>query len=315
MPALTDTGLWIAFAVGAAAILLFDFVVLARSDSRLRPGQALLLVGCYAAVALAFGVLLLHSRGARAGMEYLTGYLIEQSLSFDNIFLWVLIFKTLSIPEEDQETVLFWGILGAIVLRACFIFGGIELLSLFDWLVYVFAAVVIVSGIRLLKSGPVNVENSRIMKFAKAHLPVTKEFRGRKFVVRRGGSWCGTPLLLAVVVIELSDLLFALDSIPAIFGVTRDTLIIYSSNIFAVMGLRALFFAIAGLVEDLPYLRYGLALLLVLIGIKMIAGNIVAIPVWMTLAATLAVVSIAVALSLALKKASAPASRSSRAAR
>lgn len=299
MPALSDFALWIVFAVAASAILLFDFVFLARSRRRLSPGKALAIVGIYELVALAFGALIFLSRGSGSGMEYLAGLLIEQSLSFDNVFVWVLIFANLSTADEHQETVLFWGILGAIVLRAAFIFGGIALLNNFEWLLYVFGAVVIVSGIRLLRSnGDQNIENSRIMKFARAHLRVTKDFVGRKFIIRKGRAWCGTPLLLAVVVIELTDIFFALDSIPAIFGVTRDTLIVYTSNIFSVIGLRALYFAIAGLMERLRYLHYGLSVLLLLIGGKMIAGNFVEIPVWMTLAGTLAIVSATMAVSL-----------------
>lgn len=300
MPVLSDFALWIAFAVAAGAILLFDFVFLARAEERLSAHKALLIVGVYELIALAFGGLIFWSRGSGSGMEYVTGLLIEQSLSFDNIFVWVLIFKNLSTADDHQETVLFWGILGAVLFRAGFIFGGAALLNMFEWLLYVFGAVVIVSGIRLLRSdGEQNIDNSRIMKFARAHLPVTKEFRGRRFVVRRGGSWCGTPLLLALVVIELADLLFALDSIPAIFGITRETLIIYTSNIFAVIGLRALYFALAGLMERLRYLHYGLAVLLVLIGIKMIAGTIVEIPVWITLAATLAILTVTLAITWA----------------
>ncbi len=299
MPALSDTGLWIVFAVVAAAILLFDFFFLARMAHRLSPQRALLIVALYAAAALGFGGLVFASRGSDSGMEYLTGYLLEQSLSFDNIFVWVLIFKNLSIPDDDQEKVLFWGILGAMVFRAGFIFGGAEILNLFDWALYGFGALVIFSGIRLLtSSGKDNIENSRIMKFAKANLPVTKELKGRAFVVRKNGGWVATPLLLALVVLELTDVFFALDSIPAVFGVTRDTLIIYSSNILAVIGLRALYFAVARLMEHLRYLRYGLSLLLVLIGVKMIASNLIDVPIWITLSATFALIAGTVALSL-----------------
>jgi tellurite resistance protein TerC len=299
MPVLSGTGMWITFACAAAAILLFDFFFLARMRKRISPKHALMIVAAYVVVALGFGGLIFSSRGSGPGMEYLAAYLIEQSLSFDNIFVWALIFKNLSVADEHQEKVLFWGIFGAILFRAGFIFGGAALLNLFDWVLYLFGAIVIVSGIRLLRSGgDQNIENSRIMKFARAHLPVTKDFKGRRFLVRRGGSWCGTPLLLAVVVIELTDVFFALDSIPAIFGVTRDTLIIYTSNIFAVIGLRALYFAIAGLMERLRYLHYGLAVLLVLIGIKMIAGNIIEIPIWITLSGTLAIIAGTIGTSL-----------------
>jgi len=312
MPVLSDVGLWIAFAAMATAILAFDFFVLARARERLSPRQALLIVAVYVALAMGFGGLVFMSRGAGSGMEYVTGYLLEQSLSFDNIFMWVLIFKNLSIPEERQESVLFWGILGAIVFRAAFIFGGAELLYLFHWTLYGFGLLVIVSGIRLLRPGKEqNIENSRIMRFAKAHLPVTKELRGRCFAIREQGTWKATPLLLALVVIELTDILFALDSIPAIFGVTRDTLIIYSSNIFAVIGLRALYFAIAGLMERLRYLRYGLALLLVLIGMKVLIGGIVEIPIWVTLAATVTILAGTAAVSLwSCRPTSGPPSRS-----
>jgi tellurite resistance protein TerC len=300
MPPLSDFGLWIAFAAAATAILFFDFFVLARRPGRLSGIRALAIVAIYACIALAFGGLIFLSRGRDSGMEYLTGYLLELSLSFDNIFVWILVLKNLSVPDDDQEAVLFWGILGALVFRAVFIFGGAALLNLFDWLLYVFGIAVIVSGIRLLRSGsPQDIENSRIMRFAKAHLPVTQDYRGGKFVIRKGAARCATPLLLALVVIELSDIFFAMDSLPAIFGVTRDTLVIYSSNIFAVIGLRALYFAIAGLMERLRYLHVGLALLLVMIGAKMIVGHLIEIPIWVMLAATVSIVTATVGLSLA----------------
>jgi tellurite resistance protein TerC len=316
MPVLSDFALWIVFAAAAGAILLFDFFYLARARARLTPTQALGIVAGYTIVALLFALLIFGSRRGIGAMEYLTGYLLEQSLSFDNIFMWVLIFKNLSIPEERQEAVLFWGILGAIAFRAAFIFGGAELLYLFSWTLYAFGLLVIISGIRLLLPGrEQNVENSRIMRFAKAHLPVTKTLRGRCFAIREDGKWQATPLLLALVVIEFTDILFALDSIPAIFAVTRDTLIIYTSNIFAVIGLRALYFAIAGLMERLRYLRFGLALLLVLIGTKVFVGNFIEIPIWMTLATTLAILGGTAALSLIREPSRARPSKRSRAGR
>lgn len=294
-----DEWLWIMFGVFVAGILAFDLLWLGRRTETIEPAQALRMVASYSVLALLFGAAVFWSRGRDAGLEYLTAWMLEQSLSLDNIFVWVLIFEHLGVADEAQRRVLFWGIIGAMGLRAIFIFAGVALIGAFDWLLYGFGALVIFSGLRLLRSGGAgpDFEKSRILRFLRRRFNIV-EACGDRFFVRRNGARHATHLFLALVLIETTDLAFALDSIPAIFGVTRDPLIVYTSNIFAVLGLRALYFAIAGFIERLHYLRYGLALLLVLIGAKMIGGHFIEVPIWLTMGITIALIGGTAALSL-----------------
>jgi len=284
------------------AILAFDLGVMGRRKKTISLRESLLMVGCYALLAVGFGISVLLRMGHVAGMEFFSAYLLEQSLSLDNIFVWVLIFQHFEIPEDSQHNVLFWGILGAMVLRGVFIFVGTALINAFDWLLYGFGVLVIVSGLRLLfgsGSSKQEVRSSPVLRFVQRYLPVTNTTSGTRFFVCEGTTRRATPLLLALIVIETTDLIFALDSIPAIFGITRDPFIVYTSNVFAILGLRALYFAVAHLVSRLHYLRYGLALLLVLIGVKMLTSHLVELPIWLTLAATFAVLAGTIGLSLA----------------
>ncbi|HET8728578.1 MAG TPA: TerC/Alx family metal homeostasis membrane protein [Alphaproteobacteria bacterium] len=294
------TWLWIAFGVIVVGILVFDLGVVGRQKSKLELKPALLLAGVYVSLALAFGVAVLFWIGADAGLQYYTAYVLEESLSLDNIFLWVLVFQQLKVPDAAQHKVLFWGIMGAIVLRGVFIFAGTALVQSFEWVLYIFGVLVLFSGIKLLRGGGAenDVGNSRVLKFLRRYLDVTEHYEGNRFLVRHDGRLNATPLLAALVVIETTDIVFALDSIPAIFGITQDRFVVYTSNVFAVIGLRALYFTVANLVEHLRYLRYGLSLLLILIGAKMIAGGFVEIPVWLTLGATVAILGGAIGLSL-----------------
>lgn len=294
--------LWIAFGMIVLAILAFDLGVMGRRKKTISLRESLLMVGCYALLAVGFGISVLLRMGHVAGMEFFSAYLLEQSLSLDNIFVWVLIFQHFEIPEDSQHNVLFWGILGAMVLRGVFIFVGTALINAFDWLLYGFGVLVIVSGLRLLfgsGSSQQELRSSPVLRFVQRYLPVTNTTSGTCFFVCEGRTRRATPLLLALIVIESTDLIFALDSIPAIFGITRDPFIVYTSNVFAILGLRALYFAVAHLVSRLHYLRYGLALLLVLIGVKMLTSHLVELPIWLTLAATFAVLAGTIGLSLA----------------
>ena len=298
---MSQTILWIAFAVLVVGILAFDLGVMGRRKRDIGTRRALMMVGVYSALALLFGGAIFMSVGTDAGLEYVTAWLLEQSLSLDNIFIWVLIFQHFDIADDAQQRVLFWGIIGAMVLRGIFIFAGTALIGAFEWLLYLFGALVIVSGIRLLMKGEdagKDIGDNRLLRFLRRRLNVVEDDKDRHFFVRRDGKRHVTQMFLALIVIEATDLVFALDSIPAIFGVSRDPLIVYTSNIFAVLGLRALYFAVSGLVEHLRYLRYGLALLLVLIGAKMIGGHFIDIPIWTTLAATVAILGGTIAASL-----------------
>ncbi|HZD51774.1 MAG TPA: TerC/Alx family metal homeostasis membrane protein, partial [Woeseiaceae bacterium] len=240
-------------------------------------------------------------RGADDGMAYLTGFLLEKTLSFDNMFVFVVIFAHFQVPKEYQHRVLFWGILGALAMRAVMIFAGAALINAVEWVIYVFAAIVIASGVRLLmkRGEEPDLEQNRLLKFVRRRVPMTKDYAGRHFFVRRDGTRCATPLLLTLLLIEATDLVFALDSIPAIFGVTRDPFLIYTSNAFAILGLRALYFALAGMVRRFAYLDLGLSIVLILIGLKMIAEAFIEIPIWVTLAVTVAVIGGAILASLA----------------
>ncbi len=293
--------LWAIFAVMVVGILVFDLGVMGRRKRAISTRRALIMVGVYTSLALLFGGAIFVTVGPDPGLEYVTAWLLEQSLSLDNIFIWVLIFEHFRIEDAAQKRVLFWGIIGAMVLRGIFIFAGTALIGAFEWLLYLFGALVIVSGIRLLVNGGEsgrNIGDSRLLRLLRRRLKVVEDSRDRSFFVRREGKLHVTQMFLALVVIEVTDLIFALDSIPAIFGISRDPLIVYTSNIFAVLGLRALYFAVSGLVEHLRYLRFGLALLLVLIGAKMIGGHFVDIPIWMTLSGTVAILGGTVAISL-----------------
>jgi tellurite resistance protein TerC len=298
---MTETWLWIAFAVIVIGILLFDLVIVGRQEKDIGARQGLAMVAAYAALAALFGIAVFVWVGSDAGFEFFTAYFLEQSLSLDNIFVWILIFQQLAVPDDARRKVLLWGILGAIVLRGVFIFAGAALIHLFEWLLYLFGAAVIVSGVRLLRSGggkQHDVGKSRVLAALRRHLDITRGFHGKRFFVRAGGHVSATPLFVALIVVETTDVVFALDSIPAIFGVTRDPFVVYTSNIFAVLGLRAMFFLVEDLVERLHYLRYGLALLLVFIGLKMIAAQFVELPTWATLVITLGILAGSIAVSL-----------------
>jgi len=235
-----------------------------------------------------------------AGLEFTTGYLIEKALSIDNIFVFVVIFQAFSIPVLHQHRVLFWGILGALVMRAAFIFAGTALLERFHWTLYLFGALLLVTGLKLLRSKRETAEpkQSGVVRLASRFIPVTSGLREGRFFVREDGRSLATPLFLALVAVELSDLLFAVDSIPAIFGVTRDPFIVFTSNIFAILGLRSLYFLLAGIVTRFRYLSVGLALVLVFVGLKMMLTDVYALPVTASLAVVALLIGGAILVSL-----------------
>jgi len=263
--------LWVGFHVFIFALLLFDLGVVQRKNREMSVVTALWVSLGYVLLALMFGAGVYYFEGAQAGLEFLTGYFIEKSLSVDNIFVFLLIFLHFSVSKANQRRILFWGILGALAMRATLIVAGASLIAAFHWLLYVFGALLIVSGIKMLLT--INQEpdlsRNRIARFMRSHFRVTEDFEGDKFWVRRGGLWYMTPLFMVLVIIEVSDVIFAIDSIPAILAISKDTFIVYSSNVFAILGLRALYFALAGVIHRFHYLKYGLSLVLVLVGAKM----------------------------------------------
>lgn len=264
---------WALFIGLVAALLFLDLFVLHRTARKIPFKEALLMSGFWITVSLAFGGFVWVLAGPAVAGEYLAAYLVEWSLSLDNVFVFAVIFSGFAVPEEYRYHVLFWGIIGALVFRAIFVLVGIGLLSAFSWLVFVFGAFLIFTGVRMLGSGRnegSDPKNNRVLRLLRRFLPVTKEYRGDHFLVRNSGKLYATPLLAVLVVIEASDVLFAIDSVPAVLSITRNTFVAYSSVVFAVLGLRALYFALEGLIDRFVYLHYGLAAILAFVGVKFV---------------------------------------------
>jgi tellurite resistance protein TerC len=264
--------LWIGFNLFVVALLAFDLGVLHRKGKEISIREALWLSLGYFVLALIFCAGVFQFRGTAAGYEFLTGYLIEKSLSVDNIFVFVLIFMHFAVPPQYQYRVLFWGVLGALVMRAALILVGAAVIEAFHWVIYAFGAFLIFTGVKMLitiNQEP-DLEGNRVVRFVRRRFPVTEGFVGDRFFVRRDGRLFLTPLFVVLVLVEVTDLVFALDSIPAIFAITTDPFIVYTSNVFAILGLRALYFALVGIIHRFHYLKYGLSLVLVVVGIKMI---------------------------------------------
>jgi tellurite resistance protein TerC len=300
-------GMWAAFAAIVVTLLALDLGVLHRESREIGVRESLLLSAGYIGVALLFGLWIWHELGAQSGLEYYTGFLIEKSLSMDNVFVIALIFGYFAIPRELQHRVLFWGILGVIVLRAIMIGLGAALITSFDWILYVFGAFLVVTGIKMLLVGdaPTDLSGNPLLKLLRRVLRVTPQLHGNAFFVRQpqhpGGPavlWA-TPLFLALCLVEFADLVFAVDSVPAIFAITSDPFIVYTSNIFAILGLRALYFALAAMIHRFAYLKYALALVLVFIGTKIFLVNIVGkTPAVISLSVTAALIAGGVLVSL-----------------
>lgn len=264
--------LWVGFNLFVLALLALDLGVLHRGEKQITVRHALWLSLGYIVLALIFAGGMFVFAGETEGYQFLTGYLIEKSLSVDNIFVFVLIFTHFAVPPQYQYRVLFWGILGALVMRATLILVGAAVIDAFHWVIYLFGAFLIVTGIKMLVTvgQEPDVENNRIVRFMRRRFKVTQEFSGSRFFVKVDGVRYMTPLFLVLILIELTDVVFALDSIPAIFAITTDPFIVYTSNVFAILGLRALYFALAGIIHRFHYLKYGLSLVLVVVGVKMV---------------------------------------------
>ncbi|HKK46718.1 MAG TPA: TerC family protein, partial [Balneolaceae bacterium] len=256
--------LWAAFNVFIIVMLIIDLTVFHRKSHEEGIKEALMWTGFWIALAVLFGIGIYYFMGPHSALDYYTGYLIEKSLSVDNIFVFLLIFSYFQVPAEYQHKVLFWGIFGALVMRFLFIATGVALLQRFHWIIYVFGAFLIFTGIKLAldKDKEVHPERNPVLKLFRKFVPTTKSYNGSKFFVKKMGKVMATPLVVVLIVIETTDVVFALDSIPAILSITRDEFIVYSSNAFAILGLRALYFAVSGLMKLFHYLHYGLALIL-----------------------------------------------------
>lgn len=294
---------WFGFNLFVVALLVFDLGLLHRKMREIGVDEALRTSAGYIALALIFNAGIFYFLGEQAGYQFLTGFLIEKSLSLDNIFVFVLIFTHFTVPPQFQYRVLFWGILGALVMRGTLIYLGATLISNFHWVVFILGAFLILTGIKMLLAANAkpDLANNRIVRFARRHMRITDQFHGERFFVRLNGAIWATPLFLTLVLIEFTDLIFAVDSIPAIFAITQDPFIVYTSNVFAILGLRALYFALAGVIHRFHYLKYGLSLVLVAIGAKMIANGAFGekvVPIELALGITAVLIFGSVALSL-----------------
>ncbi|MET0884317.1 MAG: TerC family protein [Acidimicrobiales bacterium] len=289
---------WLAFLAGFIGLLLVDVLVIHRTAHVATTRQAAIESAVWIAIGLSFSLVILAWQGTQAAGEYVAGYLIEESLSIDNVFVWALILSFFAVPRAYQHRVLFWGIFGALIARAVFIFGGVALLDHFDGVIYIFGAILLITAVRLLMEGEseVNPESNPLLRIFRRVIPSTTEYDGHRLLTRKTGVLLATPLLAVVVVVETSDVVFAVDSIPAILAVTREEFVVYTSNAFAILGLRALYFLLADLKDRFEYLRHGLAVILAFVGVKMLIAEWVYIPVGVSLAviATVLVVSVVI---------------------
>jgi tellurite resistance protein TerC len=291
---------WGVFIVLVLAMLVLDLGVVHRKEHRVELREAVVWSVVWTVIALAFNAWIYFRFGPQPGLEFLTGYVIERSLSFDNIFVFVVIFGYFAVPAEHQHRILFWGILGALVSRGVFIGMGTALLTRFEWLIFVFGAFLIYTGINILRNKETEVQPERnpVLRLFQRFVPLTPRYHGKHFFIRENGRRLATPLMLVLVVVEATDVIFAVDSIPAVLGVTRDPFIVFTSNIFAILGLRALYFLLAGLMHKFQYLSYGLGLVLVFVGGKMLTDRWYEIPVQVSLGIVLGLLTVSVAASL-----------------
>ena len=296
---------WLYFNILVLGLLALDLFVLNRRDHIIGVREALGWSAFWIAISLGFNFFVYQVRGEQAAVEFLTAYLLEKSLSVDNLFVFILLFNYFRVPPEYQHKVLFWGIIGALVLRALFILVGVTLINKFSWTTYVLGAFLVYTGIQLFRAGDapeIHPEGNWVVRWVSRHLPVTREFVGSKFFVRREKIRFATPLFIVLLMVETTDVVFAADSIPAVLAISKDPFIIYSSNVFALLGLRALYFALAGVIHLFHYLHYGLAVILVFIGAKMIAHDFMPLTELQSLAVVGSILMLSVVTSLVFPK-------------
>lgn len=271
---------WILFNVFVAAMLVLDLGVLNRRSRRMSFRRALAWSGVWITLALAFAVAVFFWHGRPEALQFVTGYVIELSLSVDNLFVFLVIFRYFKVPDEHQHKVLFWGILGALLMRGIFIALGVGLIARFSWITYLFGALLVYSGIKLLRQGDkeIHPEKNPVLRVFRRIIPVTDDYVGGKFFTRKDVLYA-TPLFVVLLIVETSDVLFAVDSIPAVLAITLNAFIIYTSNVFAILGLRSMYFALAGMLDLFHYLHYGLSAVLIFIGAKMLGAHYVEIPI------------------------------------
>ncbi|MBL0342312.1 MAG: TerC family protein [Bacteroidetes bacterium] len=301
----TELYFWIGFSLFVGVMLALDLGVFHRKSHVVSFKESLSWTFVWIGLAMIFGLIVYFWKGPDKSIEFLTGYVIELSLSVDNLFIFILIFSYFQVPALYQHKVLFWGILGALVMRIIFIFAGVALITKFHWIIYVFGAIIIVSGVKMLfqKDKKLEPDKNPVIKLVKKLIPVTAEYHDDKFFVKlKTGVWAATPLFIVLVFIELTDLIFAVDSIPAILAITTDTFIVFTSNVFAILGLRSLYFSLSGMINLFRYLHIGLSFILIFIGLKMVFSDVYKIPIEYALFVVLGLLLTSIAASLIIKK-------------
>ena len=296
-----DVPLWAWAAVLAVILVMLAVDLMAHRDAHVvSVPEAAAWSAVWVSLGLAFGGVVWWAYGAQAGGEYFAGYLIEKSLAVDNVFVFALIFTYFAVPREYQHRVLFYGVLGALVFRAVFIAGGAVLIEQFAWVLYVFGAFLVLTGWRMFRHRDEEMDPGRnpVLRFVRRRVPSTDEYHGQRFWVRQGGRWVATPLFTVLVLVETTDIVFAVDSIPAIFAVTQEPFLVFTSNAFAILGLRAMYFLLADLIHRFVYLKAGLAAILVFVGIKMLLLDVWKVPIWLSLSVIASCITVAVVLSL-----------------
>lgn len=300
----TPLHIWAVFVIVTAAALVVDLGVFHRKAHTVSTKEALLESAAWISVSLIFNLWVRFALGPQAGLEFLTGYVVEKSLSVDNIFVFLVIFEAFRVPAKSQHRVLFLGVLGALVMRAAFVLVGVELLQAFHAVLYVFGALLLLTGLRMFL--PIertrHPERNWLVRAARGIMPVINDYDGERFLVKRSGKWSATPLFLALVAVEAMDIIFAVDSVPAVLAITRNTFIVYSSNVFAILGLRALYFALAGVLPRFRFLHQGLAAILVFVGAKMTLSDWMPIPSLTSLGVIAGILGVTVAGSLLFPK-------------
>jgi TerC family integral membrane protein len=290
---------WILFNLFVLVMLALDLGVFNRRAHSVGFREAMAWSGLWVALAAGFAVLVYFWHGRAASLEFATGYLIELSLSIDNLFVFLVIFRFFRVPAELQHRVLFWGILGALITRGIFILAGVSLIQRFHWLIYFFGALLVYSGIKLLRQGDeeVDPEKNPVLRLFRKWMPVTEDYVGERFWVRQPGLYA-TPLVVVLLVVETTDIVFAVDSIPAVLAITLNAFIVYTSNVFAILGLRSMYFAVSGMMEWFEYLHYGLSVVLIFIGAKMLLSHYIEVPTVVALGTVAGVIAVSVVASL-----------------
>jgi len=302
---------WLGFGAFVLFMLALDLGVFHRKSHTVSFREALTWTCVWVTLACCFGTWIWQTEGPKPGLEFFTGYLIELSLSADNVFVFALIFSYFAVPKEYQHKVLFWGVLSALVLRLVMIFAGVALINNFAWIIYVFGAFLVFTGIKMLvsKDAEMHPESNPVVKWFTRLVPVSKQWNGDKFTVRIEGRLMATPLMVVLVCVEISDVIFAVDSIPAIFAITRDPFIVFTSNVFAIMGLRSLYFVLAGAIEKFHLLKAGLGVVLTFVGVKMLLAHsgVYKMPTGIALGTVFGVITLSIVASLIWPKQHAPA--------